>query len=197
MGRAPKFSDDAILDATCGLVAERGAGAATVTAVAARLGAPSGSIYHRFAARDLLVARLWIRTVHRFHPGFIDALTRDDVDEAARQAMRHTVRWAREHPVDARVLLLHRREDLVARWPDELGDELADLNGPVVRAVRAYVARRYAAVRTDRIAGVRFALLELPYAAVRAHLIRGSLPGLDEEEFVVVAGMAVLRHLDP
>lgn len=110
--------------------------------------------------------------------------------------MRHTVRWTREHPVDARVLLLHRREDLVARWPDELGEELADLNEPVVRAVRAYYTRRYGAERADRIAGVRFALLELPYAAVRG-LSRGSLPGSEDEELVVVAGMAVLRHLDP
>jgi len=110
--------------------------------------------------------------------------------------MRHTVRWTREHPVDARVLLLHRREDLVARWPDELGEELADLNEPVVRAVRAYYTRRYGAERADRIAGVRFALLELPYAAVRAHLSRGSLPGAEDEELVVVAGTAVLNHLD-
>jgi AcrR family transcriptional regulator len=196
MGRAPKFSDESILDAARELIADGGAGAATVTAVAARLGAPSGSIYHRFASRDLLIARLWIRTIHRFQPGFIGALSIDDVDAAGREAMRHTVRWAREHPVDARVLLLRRREDLMAQWPDELGAELADLNKAVMRAVRSYLARRYGGAGADRVAGVRFALLELPYAAVRAHLTRGSLPGPDDEELVVVAGTAVLKHLD-
>jgi AcrR family transcriptional regulator len=196
VGRAPKFGDEAILDAARELIADGGPGAATVTAVAARLGAPSGSIYHRFASRDLLIARLWIRTVRRFQPGFLEALAIGDVDAAATEAMRHTVRWAREHAADARVLLLARREDLLAQWPDELGAELADLNGSVVRAVRSYLTRRYGTSRPDRVAGVRFALLELPYAAVRSHLTRGSLPRPGDEELVVVAGMAVLKHLD-
>ena len=70
MGRPPKFDSQQILDATALLIAEGGPEQATVASIAKRLGAPSGSIYHRFESRDLLLARLWIRTVHRAQQGF-------------------------------------------------------------------------------------------------------------------------------
>ena len=59
------------MDAAMRLVAEGGPNAATVAGIAGALGAPVGSIYHRFKSRDLLLARLWIRTVKRFQVGFL------------------------------------------------------------------------------------------------------------------------------
>ncbi|WP_084780239.1 TetR family transcriptional regulator [Planobispora rosea] len=49
MGRPAKFGNDQILDAAAELAAEGGQAAVTVAAIAARLGAPSGSICHRAA----------------------------------------------------------------------------------------------------------------------------------------------------
>lgn len=166
-----------MLDAALGLVAEGGPGAATVAGIARTLGAPVGSIYHRFESRDLLLARLWIRTVKRFQRGFIEALGGDDLDEAALGAALYNVAWSREHPEEARVLLLYRREDLAERWPEELGEELAALNTDVEKALRDHALRRYgedggaAAVRR-----VVFALVDVPYAAGRRHLINGEPP---------------------
>ncbi|NOX28486.1 MAG: helix-turn-helix transcriptional regulator, partial [Actinobacteria bacterium] len=56
MGRRPKYSSDQILDAAASLLAADGPTALSVARIAARLGAPSGSIYHRFGSRDVLVA---------------------------------------------------------------------------------------------------------------------------------------------
>jgi AcrR family transcriptional regulator len=75
MGRPAKFNTEQILDATAQLVAEGGPGLATVAGIAERLGAPTGSIYHRFNSRDLLLARLWFRTVRRAQEGFVAAIS--------------------------------------------------------------------------------------------------------------------------
>ena len=53
MSRPQKFSAAQILDTAATLVAADGPGAATIGAISARLKAPSGSIYHRFASRDV------------------------------------------------------------------------------------------------------------------------------------------------
>ena len=131
------------MDAAMRLVAEGGPSAATVAGIAGALGAPVGSIYHRFKSRNLLLARLWIRTVKRFQVGFLRALEADDLDEAALGAALYNVEWTRRHVDEARVLLLYRREDLAERWPEELGEELAALNTDVERAVRDHALRRY------------------------------------------------------
>jgi AcrR family transcriptional regulator len=121
VGRPAKFDSEQILDTTARIVAEAGPGQATVAAVAQRLGAPSGSIYHRFESRDLLLARLWVRTVRRAQEGFVAALRLPDLEQAALEAALHIPRWSRQHLPEATVLLLYRREDLADRWPEELG----------------------------------------------------------------------------
>ena len=69
MPRPAKFTEDQILDSALRLVAEGGPGAATIAGIAGLLGAPVGSIYHRFRSRDLLLARFWIRTIKDFQKG--------------------------------------------------------------------------------------------------------------------------------
>jgi AcrR family transcriptional regulator len=114
MGRPAKFDSEQMLDAAAGLVARGGPSRATVAAIAEQLEAPSGSIYHRFESRDLLLARLWIRTARRAQEGFVATLDGPDLADAARQAALHIPRWARSHLDEATVLLLYRREDLAA-----------------------------------------------------------------------------------
>jgi len=120
--RPAKFTEDQILDAALRLVAEGGPGAATISGIAGLLGAPVGSIYHRFRSRDLLLARLWMRTIKNFQGGFLEALGAADVDEAALGAALYNVRWAREHLDEARVLLLYRREEMAGGAGREAGD---------------------------------------------------------------------------
>jgi AcrR family transcriptional regulator len=191
--RPPKFGEDQIMDAAMRLVAEGGPNAATVAGIAGALGAPVGSIYHRFKSRDLLLARLWIRTVKRFQVGFLRALEADDLDEAALGAALYNVEWTRRHVDEARVLLLYRREDLAERWPEELGEELAALNTDVERAVRDHVLRRYGeGGGAEAVRRVVFALVDVPYAAGRRHLVNGEPPPLLVDELVTQTLQRVL-----
>lgn len=193
MPRPAKFTEDQILDAALRLVADGGPGAATIGGIAALMGAPSGSIYYRFKSRDLLLARLWIRTIKRFQRGFIAALGHDDLDAAALGAALYNVRWAREHLDEAKVLLLYRSEELAARWPHELGAELATLNADVFTAIRDHALRRYG--RASDGAALRrviFALIDVSYAAGRRHLIAGEPPPPSIDDLVTETCRCVL-----
>jgi AcrR family transcriptional regulator len=174
-----------MLDVAVGLIAAGGPGQATVAAIAERLGAPSGSIYHRFESRDLLLARLWIRTIRRAQEGFLEALETDDLRIAARDAALHIPRWSRAHLEEATVLLLYRREDLAARWPHELGAEAANLNDELAAAMRRFTKRRYGQVSQKHLQTAAFALVDVPYAASRRYLLAGRPPPTAVDDLVL------------
>jgi AcrR family transcriptional regulator len=196
MGRPAKFNDDLILDATAEAIARVGPARATVANIAAAVGAPSGSIYHRFESRDLMFARLWIRTVRRAQPGFIAALANPDLIAGARDAVLHVPRWSRSHLSEAMVLLLYRREDLAARWPDELGVELRDLNVDLIKAYKDYCRRRYGTAARATLEVARFGLFDIPYAAVRPYLAAGEPPPARLDELIATAAASVLEAHD-
>lgn len=184
MARPAKFTSSDILDAAARLIARGGPRLATVSTIAEDLGAPTGSIYHRFASRELLLARLWIRTIHRAQAGFLEALAVQDLNQAARMAATHIPRWSREHLDEARVLLLYRRADLAARWPEELGEELATLNVQVEQALEAFTRRRYGRLTASNLQRVTFALVDVPYAAARRYLLAGKPPPAAVDDLV-------------
>lgn len=192
MTRAAKFTTEQILDAALRTMADGGPGATTIAAIGEQLGAPVGSIYHRFKSRDLIMAQLWIRTIRRFQRGFIDALTADDLDAAALGAVQYHLRWSREHFDEARVLVLYRRQDLAARWPEELGDDLATLNTAVESALQNYAQRRYGEAGGAAMQRVTYALVDVPYAAVRRYLLMGECPPPSVDDLVIVACRCVL-----
>ncbi|MEU8302414.1 TetR/AcrR family transcriptional regulator [Actinomadura sp. NPDC048955] len=183
MGRPAKFGEDRILDAALAVTAEGGPAAATIAAIAERLGAPSGSLYHRFGSRDLLLATLWTRCVRRFQDGFVAALDAGDAEAAA----LHTPRWCRGHPAEAAVLLLHRRRDLAAAWPAELAAPLEALNARAADALSAFA--RAGGTDRDRVV---FATVDVPYGAVRRHLLDRRPPPPEVDELIVTACRAVL-----
>ena len=192
MGRPAKFDSESMLDAAADLIAVGGPAQATVTAIAERLGAPSGSIYHRFESRDLLLAQLWIRTIRRAQAGFLEALEADEIHRAAQAAALHIPRWSRAHLAEATVLLLCRREDLAAQWPDELGSSLSHLNDDLAAAMRRFTKRRYGRITSKDSQTVVFALVDVPYAAVRRYLIAGQPPPPAVDDLVTAACDAAL-----
>jgi AcrR family transcriptional regulator len=183
VGRPAKFTEDQILDAALAITVELGPGAVTMAAIAARLGAPVGSLYHRFNSRDLLLATLWIRCIRRFQEGFVTAAASGDIEAAA----LHTPVWCRMHPDEAAVLLLYRREELAARWPAELGAELKDLNTRVATELTALAAAH--SIDYERLA---FAVVDVPYGAVRRYLTKRVTPPPLVDELVVATCRAVL-----
>src|SRR4051794_21807450 len=113
MGRA-KFSQGDFLAAALAILAEHGPSAVTVGSISERLSAPTGSFYHRFASRNVLLGELWLRTVLNFQQGLSAAI---DAGDGLRAAL-HTPAWVREHLDEARLLLLYHRDDFVrGEWP--------------------------------------------------------------------------------
>ncbi len=105
----PAFDHADFLDAALALVAKHGPAAVTVAAITARLRAPTGSFYHRFASRDALLGELWLNTVKDFQQGIAAALDAGDGLKAA----LHTPAWVRAHLDEGRLLLLYHRDDFV------------------------------------------------------------------------------------
>jgi AcrR family transcriptional regulator len=169
----PKFSQEDFFAAALSIVAERGLPAVTVASISARLKSPTGSFYHRFASRDVLLGELWLRAVLDFQAGVGKALDAGDGLAAA----LHTPAWARKHLDKARLLLLYDRSDFVqGDWPEELRGRVAEMT----RRMEAGSRRRARVIfgkdgrEEQRLA--QFLISELPVAVVRQHLTRGEKP---------------------
>ena len=169
----PKFSQEDFFAATLAIIAERGLPAVTVASISARLKSPTGSFYHRFASRDVLLGELWLRAVLDFQTGVGKALDAGDGLAAA----LHTPAWARKHLDKARLLLLYDRSDFVqGDWPEELRGRVAEMT----RRMEAGSRRRARVIfgkdgrEEQRLA--QFLISELPVAVVRQHLTRGEKP---------------------
>ena len=179
MGRIAHFDNDQFFDTALALLVEGGPAAVTVTGIAERLGAPVGSFYHRFPSRDVIVAGLWLRTAETFQKGFLELLAKGDGAEAA----LYTVRWARSHPEEGSLLLLHRQEELTWRaWPEEMKEQAAELAKALRAGLRQFTKKWFGYISRKAFDRVVFALADVPLAAVQRHLQAGrKLPkGLDE-----------------
>ena len=185
MPRPARFTLDELLDAAAALLAADGPSAVAMSAVARTVGAPSGSMYHRFPTRAALCGELWIRTEERFHAGFTDALsTSADPQQRCVAAARFTVQWCRENPVEAQVLLTGAGALGAADWPDDLTSRRKRLH----RALRRTLAGLPA--DPDR---VNAAVIDIPYAVVRRHLAAGRPIPASADAIVERCALALIR----
>src|SRR5262245_65697007 len=117
----PEYDADQIVTAAARLIATGGPGAATVGAIARAVGAPTGSIYHRFPSRDVLLAQVWLRAATAFQGEFFRRLAGDPPRPSGLAAAVYMAQRVREGPREARMLLVHRREDFIDRgWRSAL-----------------------------------------------------------------------------
>lgn len=114
MPRVAKFDEVQILNAAAKLVAARGPAAATMSAIGAAIGAPNGSIYHRFQSRDELLGQLWLSKAKRFQDRWAEAIDEPDAVKAGLEAALSMPRVVREDLDGAKVMLLYRRADFLA-----------------------------------------------------------------------------------
>jgi len=185
-----------MIGAALRLVADRGPQAVTVAALAKEVGAPTGSIYHRYRSREQLLAELWMDVVENFQQGFVAKLAQaHDVDGAVATA-RHMVDWVRDHALESRLLLLHRRQDFVVdndHWPVELADRAAALEPQLGGALRAFGERAFKRTDAETMARLRYALLDAPFGAVKPYVqARKRLPAI-VEDLVATTARAVLQ----
>jgi AcrR family transcriptional regulator len=167
---------DDVLDAARELVLEAGPRGVGIRAIGQRSGVPSGSLYHRFGSREELLARAWLRAVERFQGGYLPALDADDARAAALAAAAWSIEFALANPEDTRLLLEHSRLALMegaGRRP--IADELAQINEPIMRAVRRLAIDLYGSEEGEPLERVLQAVVDLPLAVLRRHLQAGTL----------------------
>lgn len=195
MPRPELHSADRILDSARELVLEGGARAATIDGIVSASGAPKGSIYHRFATLNDLLATMWLRAVRRSQDAFLAALAHPDAEEGAVAAGLAIHDFARAHPGDARLLASLRREDLLGSVTGHGTQEaLREVNDRLAVAVVALARRLYGRGSRSAVERTTCAVIDLPQGAMRRHLVAGSQPPLNvrpQLEAAIRAALAV------
>ncbi|MDD1518837.1 MULTISPECIES: TetR/AcrR family transcriptional regulator [Bradyrhizobium] len=194
MPRPSKFTEHQILDSAARIIANSGIAAATMSAIAHALGAPSGSIYHRFQSRDELLGRLWLGKIAAFHRGFSAALQHDDPNEAAIAASLFVPQWVRSDRTGARIAIMHRREEFVGGgWPPDMEREARRLGKEFDVVLDDITRRLFGEVSPTLRRATRFAIIDIPYAGVRPHISRGEAPPPEIDNLVRAAAIASIR----
>lgn len=172
MGRRPDFHESDFLGAAADLAARGGPTAISVASLSERLGAPTGSFYHRFPSRARLLGELWLGIIESFQRGFAEALSGEEPYAAGLQAALFTPRWCLQERERATILALNQRRDFDHEgWgADQLRRERR--NARALNAALARFARRLPLQMPseNKTALLRFALVDAPLAAVRPYL---------------------------
>ncbi|SDE57048.1 TetR/AcrR family transcriptional regulator [Belnapia rosea] len=172
MVRTARFSEDDFIDATMALVAEGGPAAATMQAIARQVGAPTGSIYHRFESRSAVLGAAW----NAAYGSFVKALAPLLREGRPREAALAILPWSRENERRARFLLLNEPIALFEDTPPPapLREELERLENEFDGAFRACVAGcGDGTVRDEELARAKFLIFDAPIAILRPHLVKG------------------------
>ena len=193
MPRPAHYDNDQIVAAATAVAAKHGPNRATIARIAGALSAPTGSIYHRFASRDVLLGEVWLRTVEQFQGDYAAHLEAPDATVAGLKAARSVTTWVRKHPQEARILLLHRSEDFFAgSWPKEMSERAAQLRAELEGALQSFCRRLLGKSDRASMRAVTFALAEAPYAAVRSHVKAGEPPPPFADDLIEATYHAVL-----
>jgi AcrR family transcriptional regulator len=177
MPRHAKFDEAQIIESTTRLVAADGPTAATMAAIAGALRAPTGSIYHRFPSRDVLLGEVWLRAATSFQDGYFAILGRPVAREAGLAAALYLPQRVRANLAEARLLLLYRREDFLApNWPEEMRARALGLQRQVDGGLRGFSRRLFGRADPRTLRLVTYAVLDAPLAAVRRHVAANELP---------------------
>ncbi|GAC1334868.1 MAG: TetR/AcrR family transcriptional regulator [Candidatus Dormibacteria bacterium] len=180
-----------IIAAARRLVLAAGPQAATIGGVAAASGAPSGSIYHHFGSRDGLLGACWLDALEAFQAGFARRLGESGPPGLA--AALYTPRFCREDPGRARLLVLYRPRDLGSeRWPGVTRERGESLAREFEEALDRFCAETFGAAGGDVRRRAVFALVDLPYAAVRRYAAVGVPPPAGVDGYIATAFTAVV-----
>ena len=173
MVRNVRFTDEAFIEAAIALVAEGGPAVATIGAIGRRVGAPIGSIYHRFESRAAVLATAWSR-IHGDFVGRLAPLLRAGRSEATALAI---AAWAREDVQRARFLLLNETGVLLDDPPPAaLLQEIAGQEEVLDAAFQAALALSGDPADSRHVARGRFTVFDGPIALLKPHLLVGMAP---------------------
>ena len=174
MVRTAKFDAGAFVEAAIDLIADGGPAAASTTAIARKVGAPTGSLYHRFESRAAVVATAWA-DVHGPFVARLDPLLRSGRITDAALALSH---WVREDITRARFLLLNEGGAIIDEPPPEhLRMEIGRQEDRIDAAFQTCLAVCGVDPQdNEAVARVRFLVFDGPIALVRPHLLAKQRP---------------------
>jgi AcrR family transcriptional regulator len=153
------------------------------------LGAPTGSFYHRFASRDVLLANVWLGTALAFQTDFVAAIKAGDGLAAA----LHTPVWVRSNFEEARAFLLYHRDDFAhGSWPQALKDRVVRQGRRVDAAYKRLARDTFGGVGANELRLARFVLAEVPKAAVGPYLRQGIPPPAIVDEMIETTYRAIV-----
>lgn len=190
MPRPAHFTHDGILDAALACVVDQGS-KVSVADIATQLGGPVGSIYHRFASREVLMVRLWLRSVQRFQTGLFGLAEIPDAHEALIAMSLHIPRYCRAHRDEARSLTLFRQERLLLGCPEPVRAEVGAMNEAIFRLMVEMTRRRFGRATQRNQRWVNLAIRIGPYGLVRPYLGQ-SIP-VQIDAAVAATADAILR----
>ena len=183
------FEDADFLSAARSLAAASGPASVTVTSVTQKLGAPTGSFYHRFASRDVLLANVWLDTALAFQTDFVAAIKAGDGLAAA----LHTPIWVRANLEEARAFLLYHRDDFAhGNWPQDLKDRVVRQGRRVDAGYKRLARDTFGGVGTNELRLARFVLADVPKAAVGPYLRQGVAPPTIVDEMIETTYHAIV-----
>lgn len=166
VARPSKYTADDILDGALHAVALHGR-QASVADISQATGVTTGSIYHRFSSRDELFARLWLRSIRRFHAGLLKLAAQEDAGLALVEGAVYVVSYSRDNREEALAMTLWRQPALARTGPEAVREEALHINDDYLSVTRALVARRYGRVTPRRMELVTAACQAVPYGLVR------------------------------
>lgn len=182
MVRTPRFAAEDFVEAAIGLVAEGGPSAATMASIARAVGAPTGSLYHRFDSRAAVMGAMWAALLDELAGILAPPLA---AGRPARAALA-LADWAAARPRPARALLLADLDTVLDAPPE--GDTAAAIDAAEARIEAAFDAcAARLGLGTDDAAGrarLRFLVIDAPVAALRPALKAGRMPGPGERRLI-------------
>lgn len=189
MGRKAHFKNEEFIDSAIQIIAEEGLGALTIAGLSTRVTAPIGSVYHRFPSRDALIAELWLNIIESFQNEWLKLLQTD-----GREATLFCLDWARNHPSEARVMLLYRMEDLVSGdWPKDLQKRAQRLSNELREGVAAFTKKQFGKVTNEYMDRTLFALHDAPMGILRRYLQDNKTPAKSVANIILETYDAIIE----
>jgi AcrR family transcriptional regulator len=172
MGRNAYFQHEEFLNAAIQIIAKEGLGALTIAALAKRINAPVGSVYHRFPSRDALLAEVWLNIIESFQVEFLKILQEDGL-----QATLSCLQWVRTHPDEARIMLLYRVYDLTSgKWPEGMQKRARRLAKDLQEGITAFTKKQFGSVTKENTDRAIFAIYDAPIGIIRRYLRDNKTP---------------------
>lgn len=167
MVAATKYTTDDVLSAAAQVIVQSGIEGASVAAIARHLGAPSGSIYHRFASKQHLIGALWVRIASDYRNSLVEALTSEPIKSLPGSIVDHTFDWVEQHPIESALLMRFRTEDFVnGDWPAKVIEAITIANQTLATAIFEFAATH----GIDPL-DMTLATIDVPAAAARRWIL--------------------------